>query len=137
MPQPFPAVHPGVKRLLHALTLLAALPALAIDVDPALDRAVREAIPVCSDSKLEYQELNFKVPAHFKGALVRLESRSSSCQGQFAAIVSPTGGFFLGMPWPLAEAEGSTTEEKLKHFVWQNMQMNVTPVIDRQKTTDD
>ena len=134
---PFPAVHPGVKRLLHALTLFAALPALAIDVDPALDRAVREAVPVCGDSKLVFEELNFKVPAHFKGAMVRIESKRPQCEGRFAAIVSPTGGFYLGMPWPIADAEGSTAEEKLKNFVWQNMQMNVTPVIDRQKTTDD
>jgi len=137
MLRPLPAVHPGVKRLFYALTLLAALPALAIDVDPALDRAVREALLICADGKLEYQDLNIKVPAHFKGALVRVESKRPSCQGQYAAIVSPTGGFYLGMPWPVAEAEGSTAEEKLKNFVWQNLQMNVTPVIDRQKTTDD
>jgi len=66
-----------------------------------------------------------------------VESPRASCEGMYAAVLSPVDGFFLGNPMPLSGVEGATTEAKLKNFIWQAMQMNVTPVVDRTKVTDD
>jgi hypothetical protein len=127
-----------VKRLLLlTLTLFASSAAFAIEVDPKVDRVVRDALTVCGDTKVTYEEMNMKLLPRFTGTLVRVESKHSSCEGQYAAILSPSGGFYLGMPWPISQEEGATAEEKLKNFVWRNMQMNVAPVIDRKKSTDD
>ena len=134
---PVPPVSSRVKRLFLAITLATALPALAIDVDPKLDKLVRESLPVCAESTFGYEDLNYKLLPRFSGALVKVESKSPVCEGQYAAVLSPTGGFYLGMPWPIANEEGASTEDKLKAFVWRSMQMNVTPVIDRKKLTDD
>ena len=111
--------------------------AFATEVDPKLDRAVRDAIPVCADAKVSYEDMTVKLPARFKGAYVRLDSPRVTCQGMYAAILSPTDSFYMGMPFPIAGEEGKTAEEKLKNFIWRNMQMNVTPVIDRSKLTPD
>jgi len=138
MLQPSGAVPLGVKRLLLlTTTLLVCSSAFAIDVDPKLDRTVRDALPICSDAKISYDEMSFKLPARLNGAMVRVESERPSCQGMYAAISSPTGGFYLGMPMFIGQEEGKTPEEKLKSFFWRNMQMNATAVIDRSKATDD
>jgi protein-disulfide isomerase len=129
--------HPRVKRLILACSLLACSNAFAVNVDPKIDRAVHDALPVCSDSKVSYDEMSFKLPARFNGTIVRVESQRPSCQGLYAAITSPTGGFYFGLPLTIGQQEGTTVEEKLKNFIWQNMQMNVTAVVDRKKTTDD
>ena len=127
-----------MKRSFFALcTLFVCSTALAAEVDPKVDQLVREALPVCSEATLSYQDLNFRLPARFKGTLARVESKRPSCEGQYAAITTPTGGFYLGMPWVLDEEAGDTPEAKLKSFVWRSMNMNVTPVIDRKKLTDD
>lgn len=125
------------RPILVLCTLLVCSTALAIEVDPKLDRLVREALPVCSDATVSYHDLNFKLIPRFTGAIARVESKRGSCEGQYAAILSPTGGFYLGMPWPVGDEEGDTAEAKIKNFVWRTMQMNVTPVIDRKKRTDD
>lgn len=126
MSLPFSAVPPGVKSvLLSLLTLLVCVPAFAADVDPKLDRAVREALPVCNDVKVTYADLPVRLPARFTGTLVQMESASHRCEGQFAAIVSPAGNLFLGTPWPIADEEGKGPAEKLKNFAWRNMQENL------------
>ena len=131
------AVPNGVKRILPlALTLLVCAPLFAVDVDPKLDRAVRESIPVCGDAKVVYKDLTIPLPARFTGALVRVESSNHHCEGQYVAVLSPTGGTYVGAPWPLAKAEGATIEEKLKNFTWQNMQQIMVPTIDRTRTPD-
>jgi hypothetical protein len=138
MPRPLRAVSPAVKRLFLLTTaLLACSAAFADEIDPKLDRAVREALPICADAKVSYQELGVKLPARFKGTLVRVESARPSCEGAYAAVTTPLGGFYLGMPMPIGDTEGATIEEKLKNYIWQGMHMNVTPVIDRTKLTDD
>src|SRR5688572_26735827 len=137
MPPPLLTVQPAVKR--HILTLICTLfvcaSAFAIDVDPKLDRAVRDALPVCSESTIAYSELPASLP-RFTGALVRIESKRPACAGQMSAILSPTGGFYLGIPWPIS-GETGTIEEKLKSFTWKNMQMNVTAEVDRKNVTAD
>ncbi len=135
---------PRVKRsFLLTLTLFVCAPLLAADpsapsagLDPKLDRAVRAAIPVCAEVKVEYSDLPMRLPERFTGAIVTMDSTQSSCKGQLAAVLSPTGGFFLGNPWPIADEEGATIEEKLKNFAWRNLQENVTVTIDRARTDD-
>jgi protein-disulfide isomerase len=132
-------VQPGVKSLLFsALALLVCAPAFAADVDPKMDRAVRDALPVCKDGKVTYSDLGLKLPARFTGKLVRVESPADNhtCDAQLAAVLSPSGNIFVGSPWPIGEEEGKTLEEKLTNFVWRNMQENVTVVVDKTRTVD-
>lgn len=136
MPRPPRVVSPGVKRLLCTLALALSVPLAAAEVDPKLDQAVREALPVCSDIQVAYEALPLSLPSGFKGTMVRVDGKSPSCKGQFAAVVSNGGGFFLGSPWPIAKEEGKTIEEKLKAFAWRALNQNVTPVVDRKHTAD-
>jgi protein-disulfide isomerase len=137
MSRPFPPVPPGVKTLLAlALTLLAGAPAFAVDVDPKVDRAVRELTPVCADARIKYEELSVKLPPRFRGVLVTIDSERGSCSASLAAITAPSGALFLGSPWPIASEEGKTIEEKLKQFTWRNMHENMTAVVDRTANTD-
>jgi len=137
MPCRSSAVHLAVKRsLLLALTLVLCAPLLAIDVDPKLDKAVRSAAPVCADAKISYEALPMKLPPRFTGALVKIESARPVCAGQLMAAQSPTGGFFLGSPWPIGAEEGKTIEEKLAAFTLRNLQTPMTVEVTRSLTDD-
>jgi protein-disulfide isomerase len=130
-------VPSGVKILSTlALTLLVCAPAFAVDVDPKVDRAVRELMPVCSDAKVKYDELSLKLPARFTGTLVTIESTQPTCAASLAAVVAPSGSFFLGTPWPIADEEGKTIEDKLKAFTWRNLRENMTATVDRTRNAD-
>src|SRR5687767_14758925 len=127
MPRPPFPVHLGVKRivLFFTLTLIVCASLSAAEIDPKLDRAVRDSVPVCEGLEITYAELALKLPQRFTGALVNLKTpKGGVCDGVLAAVFSPTGGFFLGAPW-LIEAEEGTITEKLKAFTWRNMQLNV------------
>lgn len=120
-----------------ALALLAAAPLLAAEIDPKVDRAVRDALPICSDIKVTYGELPIQLPTGFSGRLVSVESSRHACEGQYAAVTSPSGGFFLGSPWPVGDEEGETLEQKLANFTWRNLHENVKATIDRSTKTKD
>jgi hypothetical protein len=131
---PVPA---GVKILVTlALTLLVGAPALAMDVDPKLDRAVRDLMPVCADATVTYEELSVKLPPRFTGALVEIKSPSNSCDGGFAAVLAPSGSIFIGSPWPISFEESKTIEGKLQQFTWRNMHETMTATIDRTRNAD-
>lgn len=123
------------RSILLTLTLVLCASAFA-DVDPKLDKAIRESLPVCDGATVKYQESPVKLPQRFTGTLVLVESKQHSCAGQYIAVVSPTGGFFLGSPWPIAEEEGGTIELKLKNFAWRSMQTNLTAELERRVTED-
>ena len=97
----------GVKPLLTlALTLSIGAPLFAIDtVDPKLDSAVRDLMPVCADAKIKYEDLSLKLPPRFTGAQVTVESERS-CGGAYTAVLAPSGAIYLGNPWPMANEEG-------------------------------
>ncbi len=135
MPPPPLPVSPRVKRHLLACALLATSTAVFAQVDPKVEKAIRDSLPVCEGAKVTFGELKNPLPPRFKGTSVRVESANHHCDQQSAAIVSPAQGIYIGMPWSLSEEQG-TIEEKLKNFVWRNFQMNVTPVIDRKPTID-
>ncbi|MFL6245313.1 MAG: thioredoxin domain-containing protein [Thermoanaerobaculia bacterium] len=126
-----------MKTLLTlALTLLVCTPIFAIDVDPKVDRAVRDLMPVCSDAVVKYDQLSMKLPPRFTGATVTVESASHNCDGGFAAVLAPSGAIFVGSPWPLTGEEGKTIEEKLKNFTWRNMHETMTATVDRTRNAD-
>jgi len=137
MSRAFPPVPPGVKRLLTlALTLVLCTPLFAIDVDPKLDRAIRELLPICSESTVKYETLALKLPPRFTGVLVTVESPSYVCDASLAGVVAPSGAIFLGTPWPIGNEEGKTTEEKLKNFAWRNLHEQMTATIDPKPNAD-
>jgi protein-disulfide isomerase len=126
-----------VKLLLTlALTLFICAPLAAIDtVDPKLDSAVRDLMPVCADSKVKYGDLSLKLPPRFTGVLVTIESKGD-CSGSYTGIVAPSGSVYVGNPWPIANEEGKTVEEKLKNFTWRHLHENMTATIDRTRNAD-
>ncbi|HEX8168982.1 MAG TPA: thioredoxin domain-containing protein [Thermoanaerobaculia bacterium] len=130
-----------MKRLSLAALALVCTPLFAADpdykVDPQLDKAVRAALPVCAETTLSYDALPLRLPQRFTGSVVTMSSKRRSCEGQLVSVLSPTGGLFVGMPWDISGEEGATPEEKLKHFMYRNMQETVTPVIDRTTATSD
>ena len=129
-----------MRRVLPVIAIAIALSAAAEEVKPLdakLEAAVRASLPVCPDLKLTPSELPFKLPTGFSGAVLRIEGKGASCDGQLVAVTSPTGGLFLGIPWYFGNDDGATPEEKLKNFAWRNMQMTTSPVIDRSSRTLD
>lgn len=137
MSRPLLPVPSGVKILLTpALTLFLCAPAFAIDVDPKLDRAVRDLMPVCADAVVKYEELSVKLPPRFTGAVVTVESASHACDATHAAVLAPSGAVFLGNPWPIASEQGASIEEKLKNFTWRAMHENMTATVDRTRNAD-
>jgi protein-disulfide isomerase len=77
-----------------------------------------------------------KLPARFKGAMVKVESANHVCDGQYAAVLAPSGNVFVGMPWVIERSEGSSIEEKLKSFTWRNLQANMIVSVDRKLSED-
>jgi protein-disulfide isomerase len=124
------------RSILLTLTLVLCASAFAADIDPKLDKAIRDSLPVCGDATVKYSESPIKLPPRFTGTLVRVESSRHTCEGQYIAVLSPNGGFFLGTPWPIADEEGTTTSDRLKNFAWRNMQTNLTAEVDLKATID-
>ena len=84
---------------------------------------------------MRWEALQPELPARFSGALLRVESPDRACNDRTVAVLSPAGNVFVGMPWPIARAEGTTIEEKLKNFAWR-MKQNMTATVDRTPTVD-
>ena len=100
------------------------------------DKLIKDAIPVCAgDVKESRVALTHKLPTNMIGAVIREESDHSACSGQWAAIISNEGGFYIGTPWFLDDTEG-TLEERVKAFTLQYMKQVFEPVIDRTKTRE-
>jgi protein-disulfide isomerase len=107
----------------------------APDLGPRAEKLIPQGLPVCSAAtKISRAALQHKLPANLTGAVLRVESERSSCSGQWVAVVSREGGFFMGVPWFLDGSTG-TIEEKLKAFGWNNLHDHFTPVVDREKVT--
>lgn len=100
------------------------------------DKLIKEALPVCSEPTTESRvALQHSLPANMVGAVVRIASKRSSCEGQWVALTSTEGGFFFGTPWFL-DGQTGTLEEKLKSFTMQYMKETFNPVIDKTKTRE-
>jgi len=136
----------AVKRslLLAAVALIAAAAVFADDVPPPAapklgdraDKLIQEGLPLCSDKvSTKYTGLMHKLPVNLQGEVIQIESKRQICAGQWVAITSREGDFFLGIPWFLDGMTG-TVEQKLKAFVLANLQMTMEPVIDKERTKD-
>jgi len=100
------------------------------------EKLIKENLPVCSVAqKVSRAELKHKLPANMVASVVRIESERNACAGQWVAIVTNEGDFFMGVPWFLEDSEG-TLEDRLKAFGWKQMNQGLTPIIDRTKTRD-
>jgi protein-disulfide isomerase len=132
-----------VKRLAFAMLALAlSAPAFAeefeVPLPPGAIKQIKENLPVCSEeAKVHFAELRHKLPAGITAMMVRVESKRPSCEGQWMAATSTSGGFFLGPIWFLEdEKDQPTIEAKLRTFGWNKLQVNMTPVVDRTLTTN-
>jgi len=139
MTMAFRAVSPRVKTT--GILLAAALAATTLFAadntpDEKFEKLVRQAIPVCAEMKITRQDFSQKLPMGMKGSVVRIESPRHACDGQYLAITSPSGAFFLGSPWLLGDEQGATIEEKIKNFAWNRMQYNMTAEVDRNQTRE-
>ncbi len=128
-------------RFLLVAVALTAVAALAEDAPvPKLgeraDKLIQEGLPVCSDKvTTTYSALQHKLPVNLTGEVIKIESLRQSCAGQWVALTSREGDFFLGIPWFLDGVTG-TLEQKLKTFAWNALQQNMDPVIEKQRNRD-
>lgn len=124
------------------LALALSAPAFAeefeVPLPPAAIKQIKQSLPVCSEeAKVQYSELKHALPTGIKAVIVRVQSKRSSCEGQWMAATSASGGFFLGPIWFLDEEKDQPTiEARLKTFGWNKLQMNMTVAVDRTLTTD-
>ena len=101
---------------------------------PRAEKLIKDALPVCSEGVTQSRvALQHTLPANMVGAVVRVESKHQACDGQWVAIITNEGDFFMGTPWFLDGTEG-TLEQRIKTFTMQNMKQVFEPVVDRTKT---
>src|SRR5436305_5884432 len=71
------------------------------------DKLIKDALPHCSEPVTESRvALQHALPTDMVGAVVRVDSKHQSCDGQWVAVISNEGGFFFGTPWFLDEQKG-------------------------------
>jgi len=130
---------------LIAATLILASAAMADEAtappkpaaNPKVEQALQQSLPICSaEHTTTTAEFPHKLPPNLHASLIQIQSKRSWCEGQWTNILSTNGGFFLGSPWFLEDAEGKTIEEKLKNFTWTHMQENYEATVDRHETRD-
>lgn len=144
MPDSSAPFREAVKRLI-VLAILTAATAFGQDsTQPApklgdrADKLIEEGLPVCAEPKALKRTdtaLKHKLPVNLTGEVIQLESPRQQCAGQWVAITSRQGGFFLGIPWFLDDVTGPI-EQKLKTFVWNNLQQNMEAVVDKTPTRE-
>jgi len=145
MPRADVPFRDAVKRslLLFAIAITAAAafaeeppPPPAPKLGERADKMVQEGLPVCAEkSDAAFSGLVHKLPVNLTGEVIRVDSKRPACAGQWVAITSSQGGFFLGIPWFLDGMTG-TPEQKLRKFTWENLQQNMEPVIGTQRTRE-
>ncbi|HYS55320.1 MAG TPA: thioredoxin domain-containing protein [Thermoanaerobaculia bacterium] len=132
-------IVPGILALAFALGAVAQEPPEP-PPPPLGDRAeklIKNALPTCSEKvEMTRAALVHKLPINMSGNVIQLKSDRQTCAGQWVAIVSREGGFYLGVPWFIEGVSGPTTEMKLKKFAWENLQQSYDPVIDRKPTRE-
>jgi hypothetical protein len=133
----------SVKKIVLATVAMAmAVAVLAEDapVPPLGERAdklIENGLPKCSEKvEVTRTALQHKLPVNMTGNVIQVASDRQVCAGQWVAVVSREGGFFLGIPWFIPEVKGATTESRVKSFAWSNLQQNFDPVIDKKPTRE-
>lgn len=127
----------GFSLLMLATAAFAATDPATVKVPPKVEKLIQEELPICPGTKLSYEAMVHKLPINLTGTVVKVESSSPVCEGQYLAVTSIEGGFYLGLPWFLDDEKGQPTlEEKLKHFTWTKLQDVFEPVITRTRTRE-
>ena len=131
----------------HAIVLAALLaaagsasahtaPADAKPLDAATEKLVRQGLPVCAAMTLSTTPFSRPLPQGMSGRMIYAASEGHSCDGQYLLVTTTAGNWYLGTPWFLTDTAGANVYEKLKNFTWQNMQANVTPVLDSKRSPE-
>ncbi len=106
-----------------ALTFVAAVAAAQAKpaANASLDQRFKELLPVCQTApKISVHPFEGKLPDGMKGDLVDVQGDSVYCQGEYMAITTRSGSYFLGAPWPIEGVSGSV-EQKIAQFAYDRM----------------
>jgi protein-disulfide isomerase len=128
--------------LLSAALLMAAASLFAhgepggTPLDAATEKLVRANLTQCDGMTLTGDAFAQKMPLGLSAKLIRSASPNHLCDGQYLLVTSNGGTYWLGSPWFLGDAGGTTIEEKLQAFAWRAMQSNVTATIDRKRSPE-
>lgn len=94
------------------------------------DDILSASLQVCAKkSKITRDPMTLPLPPGFKGEFVTIESESASCTGQYAAVTTPAGEYFVGTPWSLQGMSG-TPAEKIRQFGRERLRQSFTAEID-------
>jgi protein-disulfide isomerase len=108
----------------------------SVTLDAKTARLVQDSLPTCSAPfKMTTTAFDHSVPPGMKASVITIESERNACQGQYLAVTTGSGSFYLGQPWFLDELTG-TREEKLKAFAWRSLQETYTPIIAKERTPE-
>ena len=111
-------------------------PEVKITPPPALEKYVREAMPVCEQTTLSYVAMVHKLPENLSGVVVRAASPRQTCEAQLVAVTSRQGTVYLGIPWFLDEVKDvKGLEAKLSQFTAGALHEEFAPVIDKANPT--
>jgi protein-disulfide isomerase len=123
-----------MKRKLYAALFLIA--GLTYAQSSILEPFARRSLIDCGgEIKLTEEDLRLKLPPGFSGKQIKVESSAPGCSGINAAIVTPSGNFFFGSPWPLSGVEG-TPAERIRKFALTNLNQSFQPTIGTERTAD-
>lgn len=122
------------RVFLSSLLILASTVAFAEEAgkplaDPALERFVRGATPLCSEMAA-FKEFPFDrpMPAGMKARGVKVESPVPACATELLVITTAKGNYYAGRPWFLDKYDGPV-EQKLTRFSWDALHETVKPVV--------
>ena len=102
----------------------------------AVERYIRDAMPICEQTTLTYVAMQHKLPDNLQGLVVRANSPRQNCEGQLVSVTSRQGTAYLGVPWFLDEVKDvQGLEAKLTQFTTNAIHETFVPVIDRSKPT--
>lgn len=102
----------------------------------AFEKYIRQAMPVCEGSTLNFVAMVHKLPENLSGLVVRTVSTRQSCEGQIVGVTSREGTVYLGIPWFLDDVKDvKGLEEKLKQFTAVALHEEFTPVLDKANPT--
>src|SRR4051794_2904345 len=111
-----------MKSLIVSLfAALAAMAVLADDapaakpLDPKLERMVRDSLTRCKEMTLTQEPSPLSLPPAFTSTMIKVTSPRALCEGQFIGVTSRSGGFYLGVPWVIKDAEGKSIEERIRN----------------------
>jgi protein-disulfide isomerase len=105
-------------------------------LDAQTEALVKRQLTLCEAMTLTGEAYGQKMPAGLTAKLIRSSSPNHACDGQYLLVTSAGGTFWLGHPWFLDDASGTTIEEKVAAFAWKAMQSNMTVSVERKRSPE-